>query len=178
MRLVSVSPVAEVSRSAENLIHNGDFREFMAGAPCPTRFVPPKAGSSRVSRVRDDDGSSGALQEWLIPDHGAALADHFRVHLIGIKADTEYTLEVDASSVEGVGASVSLFEMESDGKTPAPLELDFIRVKPEAGHREVYKKQFRTQKGVRLAIAMHASEETPAGGKVVWHELVLNESRP
>lgn len=178
MELVAVTPVAASGNApAENLLRNGDFREFWAGAPAPTGFTLPGAdGASRVRRGvghKDRAGSNfSAVQTWDRPDAGMGLTHRFGTQVTGLKPATAYRVEVVADGSVGVLASIGAFQSEGDDVVElAPRVLPVtggIGLKSFVGH-------FVSQRGGNhtLTSLLASAENMPA--TVTWYDWRLTE---
>lgn len=168
MRIISMTPIA-----SKNLVPNGAFETYWAGAPAPEAFVPPSAKYSTLTRSSDMDGTFSCMQTWSQSDFDLDMGNAFRTHLYGISPNSTFELTVDATNTDGIVAGISLFGIGDDGKTPKPLLPHAIALNTEKGHREKYRVTFQTKDGKRLVIATQGSIEGKEQGRVVWHSFVL-----
>ena len=98
MRLLSVEPVGPAAPA--NLIENGGFSEWLAGAPAPSGFVAPKATrkKSKLARATDVPDASGPAvrQTWRAGDGEDSFHDVFGVWATGLEPEARYRLTARA----------------------------------------------------------------------------------
>lgn len=178
MELVSVTPVSADTPSG-NLLYNGDFSEFWAGAPAPTGFnVPAEGGASKVARgvgLKDRGVSNfSAVQTWDRPDLGMGPEHRLGTQVKGLKPATAYRLEVLAEGGAGVLTGIGVAQLDAKGKATdlVPCSLYVaggIGPKTYTGH-------FVTQAGgdhVLTSLLVFA-DKLPAA--VTWYEWRLSEA--
>lgn len=178
MELVSVTPLSADAPSG-NLLYNGDFSEFWAGAPAPTGFNVPAAGAaSKVARgvgLKDRGVSNfSAVQTWDRSDRGMGPEHRLGTQVKGLKPATAYRLEVLADGGAGVLAGIGVAQLDAKGKATdlAPCSLYVaggIGPKTYTGH-------FVTQAGGDhvLTSLLISTDKLPA--TVTWYEWRLSEA--
>ncbi len=175
MRVVSIEEIA-IEQVPENLIANGDFNEWHAGAPMPTGFVAPKDPAiSSIQRRDTPDGPSrySVEQVWNQSDASAPPAELFHTVVKGLKPNTVYRLEVNAAPADNATVGISVWELrttkELGGRWP-----DLIEIGSEENGSSA--NTFVTNKTGTVLIAAHANERTEFPAQVLWAEWRLTEA--
>lgn len=117
MKVISVVPLDsfDVSR---NLINNGNFSEFWAGADLPTSFgLGAAAKSVRILRAPGDGAaySNSIRQVWSSPDGTFKADDRFHVRVEGLVPNTDYRLSVTARVDDGTLVAIDIDALTSNG---------------------------------------------------------------
>jgi hypothetical protein len=164
---ISVS-ATQVQEVYPNLIANGDFGLWWAGAPAPERFQRPDPEMSAVSRVRGAGAAPFAAQQvWRAPDAKAGPVRMFGVET-EVEAGVRYTLSVTAERVATGAVSVWLWRFDAAGK-PEALESPFLQLGPSLGICKRYVRSFTPDRGGALFITSKAE----VASTVIWHEWLL-----
>jgi len=164
MRLVSVEPVGE--GGGTNLLENGDFAMWWAGAPAPERFTPPAQQFSRVGRVGGAaPGRHGIEQRWHGDDFEEEAPGLLRTTAVGLRPDATYTLEIVSRRLRPGRIGLSLHEERPGGRF-APLgESPIMEVAAPVGVAKLHRLTFRTELGGTVQIRAHGAP----GAQVVWY---------
>ena len=174
MRVVSVEPLAGAPEDASNLLVNGYFKDWWAGAPAPSGFGPPAAEFSSLERVVQQDGSIACVQRWKKSDLGVGHTSRFYAELKGAKAEQAYELVITAQSVDGCSAVVHAFEIEAEGSAPVSVSGDIV-IPPAAKTATEFKHTFSTKKGGQLLLVARAKDKETPPGKIIWGPWRLQE---
>jgi len=169
MRLLSMEAANSVY-SARNLIHNGDFSVWYAGAPVPDGFVAP--GNTKITKVnrqepRGGPGRFSADQYWYASDAGEGLLDLFHTLVPGIEAGKAYEFFVQYRVYDQTTVSISMVLLDASG-TPQEFWPDAMVTEP--GHEAIKtcSIKFRPTIGGTLAIVPHTNEKTSYRARTIW----------
>jgi hypothetical protein len=172
LELVSVQPLESIQR--RNLILNGTFDEWYAGAPAPTGFNAPQAAQSTLRRDAEVSaiGPQGfrAIQRWKKNDSDTGAKARFGAW-VTVQPGTQYELRVLATSWSGGTAVIDIFEETAEGELRI-LEAQAITVEPEVTIQE-YTKTFTAGESTRIFIGSGLPAGVEPAGSIVWHDWFL-----
>lgn len=169
MRVLRMEPLGGTASAGDNLIPNGDLREWWAGAPAPTGFVLPPEGYSTITREAGENGRSACAQAWKKADRKAGQANRFYVEVPEVPAEASYEFSVRAQSVEGCTATFDVYEVQEGEKYKA-LVVGAPIIPAEATSPTWFKTPVTTELGGRLVILTKTMADTPPPGMILWHE--------
>lgn len=178
MRVLSVTRVT-ADPEDPNLIYNGDFNEFWAGAPAPTGFNAPADSASRARRdagLADAPGSSFAVvQTWDKPDADMGLPYRLHARVSGLKAETVYNIEAIARAAPGVLAGIGVFSFDEAGheKQLCPVAVRVPGGLP-AGR---YAGRIATDAAGDVALAAVLISASALPANVTWYSWKLTEAQ-
>ncbi|HNR29840.1 MAG TPA: hypothetical protein PKI11_03025 [Candidatus Hydrogenedentes bacterium] len=171
MKVVAVTPI-DVRSPRHNLVPNGDFKTWWAGAATPEEFQPPDPRSSRLARMVGLSGSNfAARQVWNEGDAAATPDRHFSAEVV-LEPDTAYALSVTAELRAGRGVSVGVRELGADG-APAAEDAARITLLPSEGVCKRYERTFTPARGGRALVLSRAE----SAADVVWYDWRLAEGK-
>lgn len=107
------STALDTPTSRENLLENGEFQLWWAGAPNPEVFYPPSRTLSHIDRIWSSAGFV-ARQHWTVSEKQGGFADHFRSGSAKLKQDQAYRLTVAASDCVGQPIGLSLWQKRNN----------------------------------------------------------------
>lgn len=150
-----------------NLIPNGDFGTWWAGAPAPEHFQRPDRELSAVRRVGGIGNSPfAALQDWRGADMRTGVHRQFGV-MAAVEGGVRYTLSVMAERLPGGTPAISIWVWTFDAEgTADALDSPFMLLTPAQGLCKRYVRSFTPQKGGPVLITSRAE----GSGRIVWHE--------
>jgi len=166
IRVVSVTPVGSAESRARNLILNGYFDEWWAGAPAPSGFTAPVPAFSTLRKVVEN-GKIVCVQEWVKSDNAATSSNLFRVIVVDTKADTPYELSIQAYSLDGGSAFVSIYENPEAG-APVALTNEAITIEATDTAPKAYTAVFKTKQGGKVSLIVRSKNPEGVGGKIAW----------
>lgn len=166
MALISVAPVTDAGADdGANLIANGTFGTWWAGAPSPQSYLMPTERFSRIRRKPGIiDAGFAAQQTWRKSDMDQAIEDLFHTR-VELEAGTIYTLSVAVEKVSGQNPSIWIFEFDGSGQ-PIPVDTPLIKLGPSTGIYKQYIRSFAPKRSGLVVIA--ARSDGPS--EVIWHE--------
>lgn len=175
MRVVSTEPLSDGSSGAANLIANGNFSEWWAGAPVPTGFVPAPNGYSIIERVSNGQGGIACAQSWRKSDRKAGQPNRFYCEVPNIGPGKSFEFAVRAQSVEGCTATFDVYEVQA-GEKYKGLVIGAPVVPEDATAPTWFRTPVTTQEGGRLVILSSTVDEAVPPGKIIWHEWSLTDA--
>lgn len=153
MRLVSMDR-QEAEVDGTNLIRNGDFKQWWAGAPVPNGFSQPAEAVAKVEQLQSGD-VQGLGQVWLTPDRERLLDAMLRTESAPLEEGKSYELEVTAASVPGRVASLSLWSRGPEGWVL--MADNFLTLQPQNMGLKTYRKAFTATTSGPVAVAASSS---------------------
>lgn len=162
MVTLSVQPLAAatVQRAAPNLLKDGDFQAWWAGAPAPKALTAPDAAFSRLERVQ-----TGVKQVWEASDTYEDLAVRTRARVENLPPG-EYEIEVTATGPTAATVSVGLWLDDPSGAVE--LDDDFIQIPPAPGLVKRYTKRITLGAPGSLLLTAHAGLGLVRGAEITW----------
>jgi len=128
MKVLSIAPIVR-AQSDENLIRNGDFSDFWAGAPGPTGFG--FSASAAISRLERAPATGTGAREFRVKqlwDNGdQRLTPRERFHSVveKLEPNRRYCLTVAAEAEPGTLAAIDLHDAAENG---ARIAANAVRV--------------------------------------------------
>jgi len=162
MVTLSVQPLAPaaVERTAPNLLKDGDFQSWWAGAPAPKALTAPDAAFSRLERVQ-----AGVKQVWEASDTYEDLAVRARARIENLPPG-EYEIELTAAGPTAATVSVGLWLDDPSGAVE--LDDDFIQIPPAPGLVKRYTKRITLGAPGLLLLTAHAGLGLVRGAEITW----------
>lgn len=174
MRLVSASAVT-AEEKVRQLIPNGSFTDWWAGAPAPEGFGAPDGRLSTIEKLLLPNGAAVVRQVWRAPDLDKSPAEQFTAAVPEGKAAQEYELRVEAAYMLGQSIVLNVLQEDAGGKV-SPVQAPFIKLGPSTGIVKRYIKRFTSPADGKLLITASAGGPST----VEWYrwELVEKEAQP
>jgi hypothetical protein len=165
MRLLSMDrQEAEIDNT--NLIRNGDFHQWWAGAPVPNGFVQPSEATAMVKPIEAGD-TKGIFQIWKTNERERQLEEMLRTESAPLEAGKTYTLEVTAASASGRLVTLDIWS-RAEGAWLA-VEPSFLSLQPQGLGVKTYRKSFTAKTAGPVTIAA-ASNGAVSDAPVAWLE--------
>lgn len=171
MRVLSMER-QEAKSDDTNLIRNGDFRQWWAGAPVPNGFSQPDETRSKVLSIDVADAKAFA-QIWQKPERELELESMLRTETAPLEAGRAYTLEVTAAAAPGRLVTLDLWARTEQGWIP--VDEGFLTLMPQTAGLKTYQKTFTARSSGSLIVAARSTGavgEDPVG----WFEWRLTAS--
>jgi hypothetical protein len=118
MKVLSIAPIVR-AQSDENLIRNGDFSDFWAGAPGPTGFGFSAAAA--ISRLERAPAAGTGAREFRVKqiwdNSDARLTPRERFHTVAeqLEPNRRYCLSVTAEAERGTLAAIDIHDAAENG---------------------------------------------------------------
>lgn len=163
MVTLSVQPLAPptpVEKAAPNLLKDGDFQAWWAGAPAPKALTAPDAAFSKLERVQ-----AGVKQVWEASDTYEDLAVRARARIENLPPG-EYEIELTATGPTAATVSVGLWLDDPSGAVE--LDDDFIQIPPAPGLVKRYTKRVTLGAPGSLLLTAHAGLGLVRGAEITW----------
>lgn len=162
MVTLSVQPLAPaaVERTAPNLLKDGDFQAWWAGAPAPKALTAPDAAFSKLERA-----PAGVRQVWEASDTYEDLAVRTRARVENLPPG-EYEIEVTATGPAAATVSVGLWLDDPSGAVE--LDDDFLQIPPAPGLVKRYTKRVTLGAPGSLLLTAHAGLGLVRGAEITW----------
>jgi len=162
MITLSVQPLAPapVETAAPNLLKDGDFQAWWAGAPAPKALTAPDAAFSKLERVQ-----AGVKQVWDASDTYEDLAVRARARIESLPPG-EYEIELTATGPAAATVSVGLWLDDPSGAVE--LDDDFIQIPPAPGLVKRYTKRVTLGAPGSLLLTAHAGLGLVRGAEITW----------
>lgn len=147
---VSIEPIP--ATPAKNLIENGDFSAWQAGAAAPDFFLPPdpdRGFSTLAPAEGKSPESNGVKQVWNASDNIESFTKVFRCWLTNLRANTHYRLTVTVNNPSPKEILLRAFQYntrsaaEAENATEVPETLAGIAVARTEGFEE-FSTDFKT----------------------------------
>ncbi|MCC6142694.1 MAG: hypothetical protein IT368_02695 [Candidatus Hydrogenedentes bacterium] len=172
LEVISVTPLEGEQR--QNLLQNGSFDEWYAGAPGPTGFTTPKPGLSTLRRDAEIEAMAPlgfrAIQRWKKSDSETLGFGRFGTY-VDVIPGADYELHVIATSWSGGTAIIDVFQEKENGGLEL-LQGNVITVEPDVTVKE-YTATFNSGEATRIFIASGSPPGVEPAGSVVWHDWFL-----
>ncbi len=167
MQVVSVERL-EQQAGRGNLLRNGDFRDWWAGAPVPNGFLPPASNFSTVAKLPDAN-MHGLVQSWSSPMRETDLESSLRAETAALEQGKSYILEATAVAAPGRLPSLSLWQRDDAG-TWRPFQRDLLILQPSALGAKTYRRSFVAEASGPAMLASSASGPGMPDQSVGWLE--------
>jgi len=165
MRVVSMEPLDRPVDTG-NLIKNGSFEEWWAGAPTPNGFLPPEDGGAKFRRVAGQTGNFYLEQIWTRDDNPQSLMAMFHTETAELSSGQTYVLEVTAQSAPGRVIGISLWQEEEGGWER--LAENLLTLQPTVGVVKTYRETFVARGNGRLALSVDGAGTTGEARAADW----------
>ena len=170
MQVISVTPVPV--REEPNLIQNGDFSVWWAGAPANEGFGAPNPVQSVVRR--EWDGRQWlARQTWSRFDSPEPAVRLFRVAVTGLQPNSWYRLMVNTVGKVDAAISVSVYTQLQDIVTDMPPPLITLLPTRNAHLVNHYSADFQAGSEGEHYVASSLNTPTGGGTEVTWQSWSL-----
>jgi len=167
LRLISITTIAAPER--RNLINNGDFGIWWAGAPACEGFSPPNAALSSVTRGWGGE-KYPAKQTWNGADTYGEIADQFHVSVENIQPGSWYQLVVTTEGKVMGPITLSIWQREKDTfRAVHNASIELMPVGLE-GMVKTYATEFRSGDSDNILIAAVMDSRTTDVAEVTWKE--------
>jgi hypothetical protein len=177
MQVISVTPL-QSGAVHSNLLPNGSFSEWWAGAPAPTGFQAPDSELSIIERATDRRTTGFTVrQRWLKPDRRERNTRCFQTEL-NLKPETQYTLQIAATTNdEHRSPQIFVLERKADGGYEV-LAVPLLALEAYPGLYRWYEATFVTKRGARAVILAKTlgEDEKQDVPTVIWHAWQLYET--
>lgn len=173
MQVVSMERL-EQQAGRGNLLRNGDFRDWWAGAPVPNGFLPPDPELSTVAKI-PDASVSGLMQSWSSPLRETELESSLRAETAALEQGKSYILEATAVSTPGQLPALSLWQRDDAG-TWRPFQRDILILQPSAMGTKTYRRSFVASASGPAMLASTSSGTGLPDQAVGWLEWRLTAS--
>ena len=176
--VVEVAPLDDAANPKDNLIPNGNFDDWYAGAPYPTGFLAPGSeGSTQVRRgpAYSGPGIHSVEQSWTRNDAGTGLTRQFHIIVSGLKPLTVYRFEALGISFNNTVAAISAREIK-DGRPTGIGWASLVTLAPGKGEAQRISRAFTTANSGNVAFFAHSTAETAFPAQVAWLEWRLTET--
>lgn len=169
MKLVSVVPLGALGSSSE-MLANGDFSEFWAGADLPTHFGLGGAGKvTQVTRAPGDGAiyRSSIKQTWKGADGNLKPGDRFHARIKGLSPNTDYCLTVAGRVDDGSLAAIDIDGIGAEG--PKRLVPHAVRMVLATEAPQVKKAWFNTGEFEEIALSSKLLGGSPLPAAATWY---------
>jgi len=166
MRVVSVEPL-ERPVDTGNLINNGSFEEWWAGAPTPNGFLPPEGGGAKFKRVAGQTSNFYLKQSWTRGDNANQLSETFHTETTPVTSGQTYVLEVTAAAPPGRAIGISLWQEGEDGW--GVVEENLLLMQPGQGTVKTYRETFIAKSTGTLALSADGAGATGDERSADWY---------
>lgn len=176
MRVISVEPISQGPSDLDNLVPNGNFSEWWAGAPAPTHFILPPPQFSTLERLVEGEDHFPCAQTWKQTDRKKGKDKRLHVFVPNIKADTEYEFSVEAQSEDGCTVLLDVYECDENREEFEILSFGEPVIPATATTPTWFTTRFKTQKGGQLAIYPGTVDEEVPPGRIIWYHWHVREA--
>jgi len=173
MQVVSVERVEEAVDTG-NLLRNGDFHQWWAGAPVPNGFMPPSPDYAQVQRV-EDEGTHVLVQGWLKAEREPDLESCLRASSGALEEGKRYEVELSAAATPGRVVSLDLWQQAKDGLGQL-VEPDLLQLQPSQSAIKTYRATFTAKQAGPAALAASAMGAGMPESAVAWLEWRLSRA--
>lgn len=173
MQVVSIERL-EAAVDTGNLLRNGDFHQWWAGAPVPNGFLPPSAEYAQVQRV-EEEGTHVLVQAWLKSEREPDMESCLRASAAPLEEGKLYEVELSAAAVPGRVVSLDLWQQAKDGVWQL-VEPDLIQLHPSQSAIKTYRATFTAKQAGPAVLAASSMGATIPESAVGWLEWRLSRT--
>lgn len=167
--LIGVEPVQRGGDTGRNLLSNGDFQRWWAGAPGPEGFLRPAPSSTLERPVDAPPAWFAARQIWREPT--GALEEQLRLDAGILEAGRRYRLTVIAALRRRPAPRIDLWADDGAGNFENVDAEGFILLQSVPDTVKLYQRVFTPERTARYMV----SSSGDAGSAVDWIAWRLTE---
>jgi hypothetical protein len=174
MRVVKMEKIKEATDTA-NLLRNGDFRQWWAGAPVPNAFLPPAEGASKIVLLNEGERYA-MVQAWAGPVAEATLDATLRTESTPLETGQAYELQVTAVGAAGRRTTLSLWTKSDTGEWQCTLP-NLLTLQPAGTGLKTYRKPFTAKADGPVMISVSGSGTAGEDRMTAWLEWRLTTAQ-